>query len=54
LDRYLPWDWGPDFDIFAWGDLDGDSARSQFKYSGRVQGGHVSLAPNIDETDPDN
>jgi type IV pilus assembly protein PilA len=51
--RYVPWDWGPGFDIYAHGDLDGDSAQSEFKFSGEVQGGHVTLAPNIDENNPD-
>jgi type IV pilus assembly protein PilA len=44
---------GDTFDAVGQGDLNGDDTLSTFKLSGKVVNGTVLVAPNIDETNPE-
>jgi hypothetical protein len=44
---------GDTFDAVGQGDLNGDDTLSTFKLSGKVVKGTVLVAPNIDETNPE-
>lgn len=41
------------FSAFAYGDLDGNDATSQFKLEGAVTSGIVRVSPNVGETNPE-
>lgn len=44
---------GDTFDAIANGDLDGNKATSEFRLSGKIQTGQMTVSPNISETNPE-